>query len=101
MEYDKKTINEAIETLVEADDIQNDPDLMKAIEPELKKKAARMMKVLELKDLWKKGLAEASEEEYKDAQKKEELLSEKMKEKLKIKGDSPLKDEQPNIPKSG
>lgn len=96
-EYDKETLDEAIETLIEADEIQNDKDLMKAIEPELKKKTARMMKVLDMKELWKKSLEQASEKEYREEQGKEAEKAKAIKEKLKIKGERPLVDEEPKI----
>lgn len=64
MNYSDEKLHEAAETLIRADEIHNDRELMKALRPFLKEKFSRMENVLSLKELWEKGKKRAAEEEY-------------------------------------
>lgn len=84
--YTEEFMDDCCETLVKADEIQNNKELMHELEPMMKEKSARMAKVSDLKTLWKKGLEDAVNKG--DQEEKDEP---------KVKGEKPLAKEAPKL----
>lgn len=102
MEYSDEQLHEDAETLVRADEIQNDKDLMKVLEPYMKERMMRIDKVLSLKDLWNQGKARLAQEEN-EKEMKSKLSAEEEEPELKNtkdKGEDPLKEEKLKVAKS-
>lgn len=66
MEYTEEELHEAAEVLVKAEEIRNDRDLMKELEPFMKDRMMTIDKVLSLKELWNKAKTRLAEEDYKE-----------------------------------
>lgn len=107
MTYSDEELEEAAEHVIKAQEIQNNPELMKELEPFLKQKMARIDKVLTLKDLWKLGLEKAAADEQAEKDTKAAYFNEKPEKKdnlntingeeNKIKGERTLQEEEPKI----
>lgn len=80
--YSEEFLSECAETLLEADEIQGNKELMKELEPVLKEKGKRLLTMgSSLKDLWKKGLQKAVEQEnmrLEEDEEDEDKMSERM-----------------------
>lgn len=63
MTYTDKELEQAADIVVKAQEIQSNKELMKELEPVLKKKQETIGSLLSLKDLWKKGLEKAVQNE--------------------------------------
>lgn len=90
--YSEEFMDDCCETLVKADEIQNNKELMHELEPMMKEKSARMAKVSDLKTLWKKGLEDATaKDDANESDKSQE------KNNTKIKGEKALQKEAPKL----
>ncbi|MFN9972343.1 MAG: hypothetical protein ACK58T_20880 [Phycisphaerae bacterium] len=107
MTYSDAELEEAAEHVIKAEEIRNNQELMKELEPYLKEKMARIDKVLTLKDLWKLGIEKASEEEAEEKKVKKAYYDENSPKKEepntingeenKIKGEKTLIRDEPKI----
>ena len=67
-DYDKYEIEDAVKTLARAEEIKADAKLMKALRPELEKKAKAYYSLSELRDLAKSKMQQEAEEKATDAE---------------------------------
>lgn len=107
MPYSDEELEEAAEHLVKAEEIRNNIELMKELEPYLKEQMVRIDKVLTLKDIWKVGLEKATKEEAEEKKVKKAYFDENSPKKdplntingeeNKINGEKTLEREEPKI----
>lgn len=67
MSYSQSELEDAADHIIKAEEIRKNKELMKELEPYIKDHISHAESALSLKDLWKKGLKEAQENESKDS----------------------------------